>query len=65
MHVRNSESVIGRAAQVFGDLEKAQLWYFDVPLPEFDGQTAELAVANGREVAVLKLLDIYDAGPLG
>jgi hypothetical protein len=48
-----------------GDVEKAKQWYFNYPLPEFDGQTPQVAVANGREAEVLCLLEMYDAGSLG
>ncbi|WP_299793032.1 hypothetical protein [Ramlibacter sp.] len=64
-HAHISETVLERAAQLAGDMARARHWYFNCPLPEFGGQTAEAAVANGREADVLDLLDMYEAGPLG
>lgn len=48
-----------------GDAEKAKRWYFDYPLPEFDGQAPSAVVANGREEDVLRLLDMYESGASG
>lgn len=65
MHGNVSEKVLAQATLMAGDPEKAKQWYFNYPLPEFDGQTAEAAVAHGREAEVLCLLEMYDAGSLG
>ena len=64
-HENVSKRVVERAAQIAGDLARARHWYFNCPLAEFAGQTAEAAVANGREADVLALLDMYEAGSLG
>jgi hypothetical protein len=61
-----SEKVMAVAVHLAaGDAKKANRWYFDYPLPEFDGQTASAVVANGREEDVLRLLDMYDSGASG
>lgn len=61
-----SEKVIALAVTLAAcDTERAKRWYFEYPLPEFDGQTASAVVANGREDDVLRLLDMYDAGATG
>lgn len=62
---RFSKKVLAQATRIAGDVEKAKKWYFNYPLPEFDGQTPEAAIANGREAEVLCLLEMYDAGSLG
>lgn len=54
-----------RRRGLLADVEKAKQWYFNDPLPEFDGQTAEAVVAHGREAEVLQLLEMYDAGSVG
>lgn len=64
-HANISERVLERVAQLAGDMERARQWYFNYPHPEFVGHTAEAAVANGREADVLRLLDMYEAGPAG
>lgn len=48
-----------------GDHAKAQHWFHTFPLPEFGGQTAAEAVKSGRGADVLRLLEIYESGPLG
>jgi hypothetical protein len=65
MQADASHKVLAQAATIFGDIERAKEWYFNYPLPEFGGQTAEAAVAYGREAEVLCLLEMYDAGSLG
>lgn len=65
MHETVPQKVLTQATLMAGDVERAKEWYFNYPLPEFDGQTAEAAVARGREAEVLRLLEMYDAGSLG
>jgi hypothetical protein len=48
-----------------GDAAKARDWYEREHLPAFDGATAKQLVAAGRAKDVLRLLEIYDAGPAG
>lgn len=58
--------VIAVAAQVFGgDLLKAQVWYRNVPIREFEGKTAEVIVRECRAEDVIRLLEMYDAGAAG
>lgn len=48
-----------------GDGDKARTWLQTQPLREFDGKTAEQAVRAGRAADVLRLIEIYGAGPAG
>lgn len=56
-----SAKVLAQAAQLAGgDMANAKRWYFECPLPEFDGHTPAAVVAGGREADLVLLLDMYD-----
>ena len=58
--------VIAVAAELFGgDSLKAQIWFRSAPLREFEGKTAEAVVRDGRGQDVIRLLEMYEAGPAG
>lgn len=57
--------VLGAATELSEDVETARTWLQTQPLREFDGKTAAEAVRAGRAADVLRLLEIYWAGPAG
>jgi hypothetical protein len=57
--------VLDAAIELTGDVEKARTWLQTEPLREFDGKTAAEAVLAGRAADVLRLIEIYWAGPAG
>lgn len=65
MPVKASEAVIAEMTRLCGEPGKAQHWYFNEPLREFDGKTAATLVSLGQEPDVLKLLEMYEAGSAG
>jgi hypothetical protein len=58
-------AVIGAAAVLSGDLEKAASWYFVDRIDVFDGLTAEALVLQGRARDVLRYIESLEAGLSG
>jgi hypothetical protein len=48
-----------------GDRGRAEHWFKNQPLAEFDGKTAAELVADGRGADVLRLISTIEAGCLG
>lgn len=59
------EIFIAKMASLCGDIERAQHWYFNEPLREFDGKAAATVVAMGRGSDILRLIEMYAAGSAG
>jgi hypothetical protein len=61
-----SKKVLAEATRLAdGDAGRAQRWYFETALPEFNGLSASAVVDQGREADLLQLLELYKAGSLG
>lgn len=65
-HTSDIESVISAAiALAEGNRSKAMDWFRTEPLQPFGGKTAEMLVAEGRAMDVIRLIESYSAGATG
>jgi len=65
-HIRQNVRVLRAVYDLNGgDMDRALVWFKNEPIREFDYKTPEMVVAEGRADAVIKLLEMYDAGATG
>jgi hypothetical protein len=66
MNIDLQDRVLATALHIAGgDASKADRWYREARLAEFNGKTPLQLIAEGRGADLLQLLETYEAGPLG
>jgi uncharacterized protein (DUF2384 family) len=63
--LRDSVRVLAAASQVSGSANAATFWFRNQPIAEFNYQTPDTLVSDGRTDDLLRYLEILEAGPAG
>ena len=64
-YLHDAIRVIHAATDLRGDANVALFWFRSYPIPEFDYQTADKVVSQGRADDVIRYIDSLDAGAAG
>ena len=64
-YLRESIRVLAAATDLVGNASKAAFWYRNQPLSDFNYQTAETLVSEGRAEDVVRYIEMLSAGSTG